>query len=100
MFGYAATRPELLGGVLALDAVQTRTTGGLNDGKTAVSVPELQATLFAEWRPQGVRGLSLNSRLLYVDKQFVDVANTQSIPAWTRVDLGMKYGRRAPHRSR
>lgn len=91
VFGSPQRSLSLLGGVTFLDAVQTRTAGGVNDGKKAVSVPELQATLFAEWRPQGVRGLSLNSRLLYVDKQFVDVANTQSIPAWTRVDLGVKY---------
>lgn len=39
----------------------------------------------------GVRGLALNTRLIYTSKQYADAANTQQLPDWTRVDAGVRY---------
>ena len=36
-------------------------------------------------------GLTLTGRVIYTGKQFYDQANTQSIPAWTRFDAGLRY---------
>lgn len=82
---------RLVGGVTLLDAEQTKTAGGANDGNDAVGVPDKQLSLYAEWLTPFARGLSLNTRILHTGEQSVDAANTQSIPSWTRVDLGAKY---------
>lgn len=91
VFGSPWRSLRLVGGVTLLDAVQASTAGGVNDGKKAVSVPDTQVSLYAEWLSPFARGLSLTSRVVYTDDQFVNAANTQSIPAWTRVDVGAKY---------
>ena len=90
-FGSPFRSLRIIGGITFLDAEQQKTAGGVNDGKQAVGVPEVLASLYTEWRTP-VRGLSLTGRLLYTDSQFVDAANRQSIPEWTRLDLGLKYG--------
>ena len=41
-----------------------------------------------------VAGLSLNARALYTSTQYADGANTQEVPSWTRVDLGVNYAMR------
>jgi iron complex outermembrane receptor protein len=38
-----------------------------------------------------MRGLTLNGAVIYTGKQFVDTANKQPIPDWTRLDLGTRY---------
>lgn len=90
-FGSPWTGLRIIGGITLLEAEQNKTAGGVNDGKTAVGVPKSMASLYAEWRTAFARGLSLTGRLLYTGSQFVDAANTQSIPDWTRLDLGLKY---------
>ena len=89
-FGSPWRSLRIIGGITLLDAEQQKTAGGVNDGKQAVGVPEFLASLYAEWRTP-VHGLSLTGRVLYTDSQFVDAANNQSIPEWTRIDLGVKY---------
>ncbi len=50
------------------------------------------------------QGLTLNAAVVHTGKQFVDAANTQSLPDWTRLDLGLRYatdiaGRKTTFRS-
>lgn len=91
MVGEAATGVRLLGGVTLLDAKLTKTNSSATRGKTPVGVPSLQANLGAEWDTSWVPGLTLSGAVAYTGKQYVDQANTQSIPSWTKVDLGTRY---------
>lgn len=91
LFGEAAKGVRLLGGVTLLDAKLTKTNSSATQGKTPVGVPSVQANLGAEWDISQVSGLTLNGGVAYTGKQYVNQANTQSIPSWTRVDLGARY---------
>lgn len=91
LFGEAAKGVRLLGGVTLLDAKLTKTNSSATQGKTPVGVPSVQANLGAEWDISRVSGLTLNGGVAYTGKQYVNQANTQSIPSWTKVDLGARY---------
>ncbi|MGB4345675.1 MAG: TonB-dependent receptor, partial [Burkholderiaceae bacterium] len=91
VFGEAARGLRLLGGVTLLDAKQTRTSDGTTDGKTAIGVPKTQINLGTEWDVPNATGLTLTARALYTSSQYADAANTLSVPAWTRLDLGARY---------
>ncbi len=93
-FGEVAPGMRLLGGVAFLDGVQTKTTGGRFDGKTAVGVPDIQFNLYGEydlpfWRTSGVA--TLTARVIYTSPQYYDQGNTQQIPDWVRTDIGARY---------
>jgi iron complex outermembrane receptor protein len=74
-----------------------RTLGGFDlidtdvDGKTAIGTPKSQINFGVDWDVPGVPGLALNGRAVYTDKQYLDQANTQVVPSWTRLDLGARY---------
>ena len=38
-----------------------------------------------------MRGLTLTGRVIYTSESYANDANTQQLPAWTRVDLGARY---------
>lgn len=82
---------RLLGGVAYTQGVLTKTEGGLNDGHTAPAVPRWQFNAAAEWDTPFVQGLTLTARVLRTSTQYVDAANTQQLPGWTRFDLGARY---------
>ena len=89
--GEVATGGRVLGGINYIDAELTRTEGGLQDGNQAPGVPEWTANLGGEWDIPPLTGLTLTARALYTDKQFIYGDNIQSIPDWTRLDLGARY---------
>jgi iron complex outermembrane receptor protein len=91
MFGEPVERVRLLGGVTFLDGELTSTQGGINDGNTAIGVPDLLFNLYGEWDLPFAQGLTLTGRAIYTSPQYVDQANTQQIPSWTRFDLGARY---------
>jgi iron complex outermembrane receptor protein len=90
-FGEAARGVRLLGGVTFIRGILTRTAGGVYDGNKAIGVPNAQLNLGAEWDAPFIPGLTLTGRTLYTSSQYYNVANTQSIPSWTRFDLGARY---------
>lgn len=92
-FGEPAAGFRILGGVTFLDAVLTKTPGGVDDGNTATGAPDVQVNLYAEYDlPQGwVPGLTLTGRAVHTTSQFYDQANTQKVPTWSRFDLGVRY---------
>ncbi len=92
VFGEPLPGVRLLGGLALIDGVQTSTANGLNDGRKSVGVPELQMNLYGEWDLPGAQlsGVTLTGRVIHTTGQFYDAANTQSIPAWTRIDLGAR----------
>lgn len=54
-------------------------------------MPRQQFNLGAEWDVAGVRGLALNARVLHTSEQYANAANTQTVPAWNRLDIGARY---------
>lgn len=90
-FGEVARGLRLLGGVAWTDGRMSRTAGGTADGKKAIGVPEITANLGAEFDLPAVPGLTLTGRYLHTGGAFVDLANTQRVPAWNRVDVGARY---------
>ena len=82
---------RLLAGAAWTKGELRKTTGGNNDGNTAPAVPELQFNLSAEWDTPFLPGLTLTARVLHTGSQYVDAANTQKLPDWTRFDLGARY---------
>lgn len=89
--GDTAPGVRLLGGVAYTDARLTRTEGGANDGNWAPAVPRFQFNAAAEWDTPFLPGLTVTARMLRTSQQYVDVGNTQTIPGWTRFDLGARY---------
>jgi iron complex outermembrane receptor protein len=82
---------RFIGGVTINDAELTRTAGGLNDGRTAVGVPDLQVNFGVELVPPFLRAATVTARVVHTGGQFLNIANTQEVPSWTRFDLGLRY---------
>ncbi len=91
VFGTPTEGVRLLSGLTLLDGVLTKTQDGTFDGKQAPGVPHVQVNLGADYDLPWVRGLTADARVIFTAKQFYDEANLQSIPAWTRLDLGARY---------
>jgi iron complex outermembrane receptor protein len=77
--------------VTLIDAETTKTSGGTFDGNRPIGVPTVQARLSAEWDLPAIDGLTVSGGLAFTGRQYADSDNTQEIPSWTRVDLGMRY---------
>jgi iron complex outermembrane receptor protein len=90
-YGEVMRGVRLLGGVSFIDGELTKTAGGLNDGNKAVGVPDTLLNLGAEWDLPYVQGLTLSARYIYTSSQYYNPTNTQKIPSWDRVDLGVRY---------
>ncbi|WPO40324.1 TonB-dependent receptor [Tardiphaga sp. 42S5] len=91
-FGEVASGVRVLGGVTFLDAVLTKSQGGVNDGKRANGVPETQINFGGEWDAPFIPGLTLNGRVIYTSSQLYDLTEPRrSIPDWTRADVGARY---------
>lgn len=89
--GELARRVRLLGGVAYTQGMLTKTRGGANDGHAAPAVPRWQFNAAAEWDTPFAQGLTLTARVLRTSTQYVDAANTQQLPGWTRFDVGARY---------
>jgi iron complex outermembrane receptor protein len=90
-FGEVAPGVRLLGGVAFIDGRLTKTTNGINDGKKAQGVADVNLSVGAEWDTPFIPGFTVNGRVIYTGDQYINAANTQSIPDWVRVDLGARY---------
>jgi len=91
MFGEPIKGFRPVGGFLAMSPVLTSTLNGTNNGHYAPGVPQFQANLGLDWDTPWVKGMTVGGRLIYTGQAFLDPANLQSVPAWTRVDLSAKY---------
>lgn len=91
VFGELMPYVRVLGGVSLLDGTLTKTAVAANVGNTPIGVPNVQANIGAEWDLPWVTGLTVNGAVIYTGRQFVDAANKQPIPDWTRLDLGARY---------
>lgn len=90
-FGEMMPGLRLLGGVTLVDAELTSTNSATTLGNRPIGVPEVQANLGLEWDAPFLQGLTLAGNAIYTGSQYVNTLNTQSIPAWMRYDLGLRY---------
>ncbi|KAF1032844.1 MAG: Ferrichrome receptor FcuA [Pseudomonas sp.] len=95
LFGEPLDGLRLLAGATWMDTEQRNTSNGLTDGNRAPGVPRFQFNLGADWDVPGLQGAALSARMLRTGGEYVNTANTLNIPAWTRVDLGARYGFKA-----
>ena len=95
LFGEPIDGLRVLAGATWMNTEQKKTAGGATDGNRAAGVPRFQYNLGAEWDVPGLEGAAVSARLLRTGGEYVNAANTLSIPAWTRVDLGARYGFKA-----
>lgn len=86
VFGEAAPGLKLLGGLSWINAKME------GSGKQAIGVPRRQLSLGTEWTPSALPDLALNARVVNTSRQWADGANTQAVPAWTRLDVGLRWG--------
>ncbi|WP_244431977.1 TonB-dependent siderophore receptor [Rhodopseudomonas sp. B29] len=91
VFGELAPGVRATGGVTLFDGTVTQTATVANIGKTPIGVPTTQLNLTGEWDLPRLAGVTLTGTVVYTGRQYVDSANTQVLPAWTRVDLGARY---------
>lgn len=91
VFGQPAPGLRLLGGATWLDAQINRALSSALQGKTPIGVPEFQANLNLEWDIATLEGLTLEGRVVHTGSQQANTANTVSLDAWTRYDLGARY---------
>lgn len=89
--GEVARGLRVIAGGSVIDAELRRTAGGANEGNRVAGVPDYLANANVEWDPPFAPALTLTGRVVRTGEQEVDVANTLSIPAWTRFDLGARY---------
>ncbi|KWT76009.1 MULTISPECIES: TonB-dependent receptor [unclassified Variovorax] len=90
-FGEPVKGLRVLGGVTLLNAKQKDTGSAATDGRRVIGVPKAQGTLGLEWDVPGVRGLSLDARMITSGHSHADAANTLRVPGWTRFDVGARY---------
>ena len=82
---------RVVGGVTLLDAELTKTASAATTGNRPVGVPTWMANAGVEWDLPWVSGLTLTSGVNFTAREYVNQANTQSVPSWTPVDLGARY---------
>ncbi|MHA3081429.1 TonB-dependent receptor [Acinetobacter sp. ANC 5502] len=89
--GQLLTNLRVLGGVVYMDAKQTKTASGTYDGNDVYGIPHWQSNLGFEWDVNQIQGLTLTANTIYTGTEYVDAANTQKLPSWIRVDVGGRY---------
>lgn len=82
---------RLLGGVTLLDAELTRAGNSAVVGNRPVGVPKVSVNLGAEWDTPWVAGLTLTGSVMHTGSEYINQANTQSVPSWTTFDVGARY---------
>nr|WP_258197847.1 TonB-dependent siderophore receptor [Pseudomonas capeferrum] len=85
---------RLMAGGTRMTSELKNTAGGSADGNHAIGVPTFQLNASVDWDVPGVPGLALNARMLRTGGQYVDQANTLSLPTWNRFDAGARYSLR------
>jgi iron complex outermembrane receptor protein len=91
VFGEPLPGFRALGGISLINGRQLNTGSVLTNNLKATGVPDVQLNLNAEWDAFFLRGLTFSGRVIYTSLQYLDAANTQSIPSWTRFDAGVRY---------
>jgi iron complex outermembrane receptor protein len=81
----------LIGGFSILHASIDKTSTTSLQGKSPQAVPDSLARIYADYSVPRVRDLSLTAGLYYTGKEWVNNANTISIPRIVPGDIGARY---------
>ena len=79
------------GGLTLIDADLKRTAGGVNNGHSAIGIPNYTINGNLEYDLPFLKGATVIGRVVNTGKQWVNVENTTHIPVWTRFDLAARY---------
>ncbi|MGN6668451.1 MAG: TonB-dependent siderophore receptor [Trinickia sp.] len=90
---------SIVAGAAYLHTEQLDTGDAATNGKRAANVPTFQASAFLDYRIPAVSGLNVDAGVYYVGARPLDAANTVSLPAYVRVDAGVRYRTRIGGRS-
>ena len=90
VFGEVVPTVRVLAGLTLLNATVTQTSTAFALGNRPIGVPVVSGTLTTEWDTP-LPGLTLMGTAAYNSDSYVNLPNSQSIPAWTRFDLGASY---------
>lgn len=90
-FGSPLENIRLMGGAAYVNPELTKTTNGVNQGKTATGVAKSQAKLGVEWDTPMLQGLTLTANATAVSKQYISADNTISVGGHTIYDIGSRY---------
>lgn len=90
-FGQPLRGVRLLGGITLIDAIQTKTEQGINNGKDAIGVPKVNLVLNGEYDIAAIQGFTLTGRVNAFSGAQANAKNTQSIPGWKTLDVGARY---------
>lgn len=88
IYGQASPNLKILGGINLLDT-------NINARK-AIGTPELQANLDVDWDIRPIEGLAISGHWMYTGEQYVNPDNSQKVPSWQRLDLGLRYSMKLP----
>jgi iron complex outermembrane recepter protein len=91
MFGEPLDGLKLLGGFTLLNATLLNTQNGAANGNKAVGTAPFQLALTADWDTPFAKGFGVMGRVVHVGQVYINQANTQAAPAWTRFDAGVRY---------
>lgn len=92
-YGAVSDGLRVYSGATFIDAELTKTNNAATRGNTAVGVPKVQLSLNAEWDMPLLPGFTFTGGIFHSGKQYVNQANTQSLPSWTTLDIGARYRR-------
>ena len=82
---------DLNASAILLDAKRQGSTHTNINGKQAVNVPDHTLKMSADYKVTTLQGLTLQGQLVHEGRRMVLADNSVSIPAWTRVDTGLRY---------
>ncbi|WP_322045661.1 TonB-dependent receptor [Paraburkholderia sp. J67] len=91
MYGEPVKGLRLIGGASYIDAKLMDTGDSSQDGNRPVGVPAWTLNANLEYDVPQVHGLTLMGRAIWTSSQYLNTANTQKIPSWTRFDVGARY---------
>jgi iron complex outermembrane receptor protein len=64
---------------------------GCRTARRASPQPKFTVRAYAEWDAPFAQGLTLTGGIAHTSGQYLDLANAQRVPAWTRYDIGARY---------
>jgi iron complex outermembrane receptor protein len=85
----------LLGGVTFMSCKVENTNIPALAGKRPTNVANQMAKIYAEYSMPSVRGLTLTGGIYWTGKQYADTVNTDELPAYAIVDIGLRYETKA-----
>ena len=82
---------SLVTGLMWMNPKVSSTGDPATEGRRPVGVSRWIANAFLDYRIGAVPGLFVNGGVYYASSQYLDGANLQEIPSWTRFDAGLRY---------